>query len=49
MLDSYIKEYIVAQDNKDVIAMRKIETNLSRLGMDRMTLKTLADEMRKEQ
>lgn len=49
MLDDYIKEYVVAQNNNDIKAMRKIEANLARLGMDRMTLKILADETRKEQ
>lgn len=44
MLDEYIVSYIEAWYKEDKKEMEKIEKDLEKLGMDRMTLRTVAKE-----
>ena len=44
MLSDYIKAYKEAMEKKDEKEMKRIEKDLSQLGMDRYTLRTLAKE-----
>ena len=48
MLNDYIKQYIDAVQKYDTDNMRRIEKELASLGMDKMTLMLLAQEMIKE-
>lgn len=44
MLEEYIKQYVAAKTAGDAKEMRRIEKELSSLGMDQMTLDVLARE-----
>lgn len=44
MLEEYIKQYVAAKKEGDAKEMRRIEKELSSLGMDQMTLDMLAKE-----
>lgn len=48
MLTDYIKQYIDAVQEYDTENMRYIERELASLGMDKITLMLLAQEMIKE-
>lgn len=45
MLEDYIKEYKEALKNKDVKNQKRIEKELSILGMDKYTLMILVNEV----
>lgn len=45
MLSDYIQSYIEAKKNADKPKMQQIERELRRLGMDIVTLETLAREL----
>lgn len=44
VLEEYIKQYVAAKTAGDAKEMRRIEKELSSLGMDQMTLDVLARE-----
>ena len=46
MIEEYISQYEEALKNKDMKAQHKIERDLSKVGMDRMTLMTIVTERR---
>ena len=48
MLNDYITAYIKARKENDKKSMQKIENELASLGMDKSTLKVLADAIEKE-
>ena len=47
MLNDYIVDYIKAEQDGDKKKMDKLEKELAKLGMDRMTLRLLVDELEK--
>lgn len=44
MLDDYIQDYIRATKENDKKSMDRIERDLRKLGMDKLTLKVLVNE-----